>query len=776
MEETLLIVEDVETLERVSAYLDNEDFRFVAYDTETTGLEKDCELVGFSIAAEESVGIYVILARWEVIRGEKECPKCGPDAPAPKRVAKKPVKCKTCNGTKLVPHIHGKLVRDEKLKEASKPLIRKLLDKDLLMHNAAYDCEVTEREMGIQLLPAVHTDTQELAHVLDENEYCGLKEVGARLFGEDAKKEQREMSASVIANGGIWSNAKGEKGIKEMYKADPYILGKYGAKDTILTFKIFYELIPQLFEEGLDQFFYEDESMPLIKGPTYQLNTGGLKLDVNYLKQLEKELTDECARLKSEVITAITPKVKDRYPGTDKKSTFNIGSSSQMAWLMFIRLGNEFKKLTDGGRDLAKELMGKAPYSSADKRRFISLVNERRDELLSQIKSLQEKKAHLEQLDLTPEGKLTLEGYDKQMKALQKQANKMVPEKYMKCDKDVLESYAKKYDWVTKLLQYSGQGKILKTYVKGIQRRMRYGVIYPGFKQHGTTSGRYSSSNPNFQNLPREDKRIKRSIISRPGKVFVGADYSQLEPRVFASTSQDERLMACFAKGEDFYSVVGIPIFKDFKYSAYKKDENSWAEAFPIRRHLAKAFALATPYGTSAFQQADKLRDEEGNNLTPQQCQEIIDSYFEEYPSVQAMMLDSHEMAKRDGKVYNLFGRPRRIPEAKRIPKIYGNSSHSELPYEARTLLNLAMNHRVQSTAASIVNRAMIAFYKRMNELKLDCRIVLQIHDEIVVECREEDAQIVSYELRNAMENTVTLPGVNLVAEPKIARNLAELK
>lgn len=139
------------------------------------------------------------------------------------------------------------------------------------------------------------------------------------------------------------------------------------------------------------------------------------------------------------------------------------------------------------------------------------------------------------------------------------------------------------------------------------------------------------------------------------------------------------------------------------------------------------------------------------------------------------MMLESHKMAKRDGQVKNLFGRPRRMPEAKRITKLYGDVDHAELPYEARNLLNLAVNHRIQSTGASIVNRATIAFHKFKTMAGIDCRLVCQVHDSLIVECNHEDAEGVLALLQEAMENTVTLPGVPLEAIPKIGNNLAEV-
>ncbi len=160
-----------------------------------------------------------------------------------------------------------------------------------------------------------------------------------------------------------------------------------------------------------------------------------------------------------------------------------------------------------------------------------------------------------------------------------------------------------------------------------------------------------------------------------------------------------------------------------------------------------------------------------------QEAKMIIDRYFEAYPQVELLMLESHEMAKKDGKVSNLFGRPRRMPAAKNIKSIYGNTQHSDLPYEIRNLLNLSVNHRIQATGASIVNRACIQFIKNIQLAEVqECRILMQVHDEVIVECKDEDIEVVTAILKHAMEETTTLPGVQLIAEPKHAKNLADLK
>ncbi len=617
------------------------------------------------------------------------------------------------------------------------------------MHNAIFDSAMVVNNYQLDLMPSVFCDTMILAHLLDENRRVGLKELGTSVFGEDATKEQQEMKASVTERGGVLTKDK-----YELYKADSALLGKYGAKDALLTFNLFFHLIPDLYDQKLEKFFFEEESMPLLKGPTYELNTTGLKVDTARLQQLKGELEVDCMEGKSFIYKEIISYVQHKYPGTKPTNTFNIGASGQRAWLLYIVIGETFNSLTKGGRELCKALGMKLPYTAAAKREFITTI--------TQNKGVEWKPA----------------GYNHKTKKKTKPSKVRDPWNYISCGKESLSKLANKYKWVEQLLIYSRNLKLLNTYVEGIQSKMRYGIIHPSFLQHGTTSGRYSSKQPNFQNLPRDDKRIKACIISRPGKVFVGADYSQLEPRVFASTSKDERLLKCFADGDDFYSVVGQPIFDVYDCTLKKDDTpNSFAVKYKKYRDVAKPVALSTPYGTTAFQMArlmDKSVDE---------CQGIIDRYFESYPSVKKMMLTAHEEAKTHGVVYNLFGRPRRLPKAKDIPKIYGKSTeHGELPYAARTILNLAMNHKVQSTGASIMNRAAIEFNSIIKELSEEdalwkqVKIVMQVHDELIIEGPQELAESIRDVLKYAMENAVTLPGVALIAEPKIANNLADLK
>lgn len=701
--EKLIVIRTVEELALLKEYLAKQDY--IAFDCETTGIDPESQIIGFSVCAEVDLAYYVIVSAWDT---EKQ---------------------------QLI---------DLPTKAHAGDVLSCLIEKHLIGHNALFDCNMIRNNYGVELLPSVHSDTMIMSHLLDENRHNGLKELGVSIFGEDAKKEQQEMKASVAANGGVLTRDK-----YELYKADSELIARYGAKDTILTLKLFYELVPQLYEQGLDQFYYEDESMRLLKGPTNDMNNSGLKVDPEALRNLKGTLEAECAESKAFVNNEIAPLVKEKYPATNKRNVFNIGSSKQLAWLLFFRLEQEFALLTPEGKELCKALGLKLPYGPKDKYVFLKTVNDNLGTTWtdSRINKITKK---------LPKPKKVREAWN-----------------YLACGKDTLKKFAPKYKWVERYLQYAKNLKLLNTYVEGIEERMKYGIIRPNFLQHGTTSGRYSCKNPNFQNLPRDDKRVKACIVSRPGKVFVGADYAQLEPRVFASFSKDERLLECFRSGKDFYSVIGMEIFHKNDCTPYKDvDSSSFGIKYKKLRDAAKETALSVTYGTTAPKLSPRL------NIPMQEAQEIIENYLETFPSVHELMLESHDQARTKGVVYNLFGRPRRMSKALDINKICGkNAEHKDIPYELRNLLNLAVNHRIQSTGASIMNRAAIAFFDRCRLLGWnDVKIVMQVHDELIVEGPEHLAQQIVMELKEAMEKTVELPGVDLIAEPKVARNLADLK
>lgn len=697
--ERLTVIDTPQQAEELKQLI--KDKTYLAYDTETTGLKKTDEIIGFAIATDAQTAFYLVLAAWD-----KE--------------------------TKKLNYLPG-------MKELGLEVVKSLIGKRLIMHNAVFDCMITQGFFGVDLMPSLHTDTMVMAHILDENRRVGLKELGSNLFGDDSRVEQTEMKASIIENGGAIT-----KDNYELYKGDAYLIARYGAKDTILTYKLFLEFDPQLKTQKLDKFFYEDECMPLLRGPTYELNTVGLQVDVRNLTILKKTLEAECLEDNAFIHQEIARHVKEKYPGTNKKNHFNIGSSQQLAWLLFGAMKLDFSLLTKEGKKLCRSFGLRLPYTGPARRDFINEC-------------------------LRSKGREWEPGAIVNGKTVRPKKVKD-PWAYIAVDKRTLSKLAPKHTWIQRLIDYNKKQKILNTYVEGIEERTQYGIIQPSFLQTGTTSGRYSSRNPNFQNLPRDDKRVKSCIVARPGKLFVGADYSQLEPRVFAFTSGDKRLMEAFQGTDDFYSVIGIEVYD--KYDATPHKEGS-PQAFGIKykslRDSSKVIALASTYGATAHQLAPTT----GKSI--EDTQEDIDKYFEKFPGVKEMMLQSHEMAKNNGVVYNHFGRPRRMPEAKRIRKIYGNQKHADLPYEARNMLNLAVNHRIQSTGASIVNRAAIQFHAFCKEAGIDCQMVLQVHDSLVVECNEADAEDVAVLLEEAMINTSQLEGIKLEAIPRIGKNLSEV-
>ena len=705
--ENLKILKTSESLKELKTYLADKDF--IALDVETTGVIKDSVIIGFSVASEIDLGFYVITHYWDV-------------------------------GTQT-------LLTTEVSKEDVIDFMKSLIGKNLIGQNFGFDAAMIEDNYGVNLMPSLHTDTLVLGHLLNENRLNGLKERGVELYGEDARAEQNAMKESVAKNGGQMT-----KTCYELYKADADLIAQYGAKDAILTLKVFYNDVPILFEEGLDKFFYEDETMPLLRGPTYDMNRTGLRIDPTALQDLKSTLIAECAEKKSFILKEIEKDVKAKYPGTSKAKTFNIGSGQMLSWLLFVQLGNDFNLLTKGGKELCKALDLKLPYAWKDKAAFIDTVKNLKGQLWRDA------------------------AYNRKTKKMGRPAKVADYWTYFSCGKETLTKLAGKYKWVQARLDYAKSLKLLNTYVEGIQEKTKYGIVRPSFIQHGTTSGRYSCKAPNFQNLPRDDKRIKACIIARPGKVFVGADHSQLEPRCFASISGDERLKNCFATGDDFYSVIGTEVFNKTDCTLKKADKkNGFAAKYPHLRDISKVVGLSATYGTTA----PKMSSVIGKSIEDTQL--VIDNYFESFPDVKKFQLDTHAQVKSEGVVRNIFGRPRRMPQALTITEIYGKTPHKELPYAIRNILNLAVNHIIQSSGASIMNRGAIMVWKLIQELTItdqrwtEVKVVMQCHDSLILEGPTELAEDMSTILKHGMENACSLPGVALEAEPKIGNNLAEV-
>jgi DNA polymerase I len=361
------------------------------------------------------------------------------------------------------------------------------------------------------------------------------------------------------------------------------------------------------------------------------------------------------------------------------------------------------------------------------------------------------------------------------------------------CDEEFLDSIADTYPFVNKLIDYKKLQKLDSTYIMGVLERHINGVLYSSFLQFGTTSGRYSSTNPNLQNLPRvKDEEaelspivlkyvnsIKKGFIAPKGWKIVNADYSQLEPCCFAHASGDEKLRDVFRKGYDLYSQIAIDVFGLTDCSADKKAKNYLKKIHPEKRQEVKVFCLAVVYGAQAGRIADIM------GVDRRYAESIIEDYLDAYPELRSYMESCCRQAKQYGFVKNEFGRIRHLPQAKGMYARWGDKlldprwakmqGVSDLRYTFKNSLNNACNFPIQSTAASIVNRAMISTYRKFKEKGLDAHIVGNVHDEITCIVIEKQAEEAALILKNCMENTTKI-SVPLSTDPLIGNNWSESK
>lgn len=270
---------------------------------------------------------------------------------------------------------------------------------------------------------------------------------------------------------------------------------------------------------------------------------------------------------------------------------------------------------------------------------------------------------------------------------------------------------------------------------------------------------------------------------------IIAADLQAAEVRVFSHFSGDQRLQQVFAKGEDFYSRIGVDVFDRSDLSAHPNDLNFLKKVEPDLRQRVKPFALSIPYGAEDFQVAASL-----GFMTPDgqvdvaRGKELRDKYLRTYPNLQRYMIRQELLVKNQGYVTNLFGRVRRFEDAFMLMKRYGDNildarwaKMNGLKDERKIVknaLNAAKNFPIQSTTASIVNRAMIETTQWVKEQGLDASVRLQVHDEIAMICHSDHVHIVAPKLEYFMCNNIFAKQLTVPLEAKaiIGNNLGEVK
>ena len=307
---------------------------------------------------------------------------------------------------------------------------------------------------------------------------------------------------------------------------------------------------------------------------------------------------------------------------------------------------------------------------------------------------------------------------------------------------DVLEKIADKHPIVPLILKYRQLQKLNSTYIKGFRPLIDEdtGLIHTCFNQTLTTTGRLSSKEPNLQNIPvreQEGKEIRKLFVSsfENGKI-VGADYSQIELRLLAHFSKCQPLIDAFLSGKDIHRITASQVF------GVGEDQVT-----PEMRRSAKAVNFGIIYGISDYGLSEQLK------ISPKKAGEYIAKYFEAYPNVKEYMNSNVEFARKNGYVSTLLGRKRYIPEI--------NSSNFNLRSFGE---RAAMNMPLQGTAADVIKIAMIKVANRIKKEGLRSRLILQVHDELIVDTAEDEVEEVKNILVEEMQSAVT-PSVPLTVE-----------
>ena len=313
----------------------------------------------------------------------------------------------------------------------------------------------------------------------------------------------------------------------------------------------------------------------------------------------------------------------------------------------------------------------------------------------------------------------------------------------------VLDKLRGKHPIIEQILDYRTLTKLKSTYADGLLKEISAdGRIHTNFQMTVTATGRLSSTEPNLQNIPvrRElGAQIRKMFVASPGKVLVDADYSQIELRLLAHIANDETMIAAFRSGEDIHAVTASQVFGV-----------PLAEVTPLQRSHAKAVNFGIVYGISAFSLAQDI------GVFQSEAKAYMDSYFAKYHGVRAYMTRVVEQAKADGYVTTLFGRRRDLPELK-------SSNFNLRSFGERVALNMP----IQGTAADIIKAAMVRVDARMRAEHLQARLLLQVHDELIVECPAEEAETVKAILIEEMEHVVDYR-VPLLVDAKIGASWAE--
>lgn len=654
----------LEALDRILMDKDRPIYSLLAFDTETNGTEfHEKVIIGFSLAFNSKKGYYVPLLEWvpETKFFKKD-----------KKILEELLDVYP-NGhftDVWTGEILPELVTSKQwaMPESILKYLKRWTDNNLIMHNAAFDCNMVIYNTGLDLAKNLFCDTILLKHTIDENPPHGLKEV-AKAWKEDlgfnpeedANSEMKELGKSVLRNGGNFSPR-----IKYVWRGDGYPVAKYAAADAALTFGVYEVGIKKLTEQYSEkhvEWFFEKEVMPLAREVVIPMTCGGMFVDTLYFKELVTETQGILNRLEDEAHVKLGDLIKDCEKGEDPEDLV----STKALYEKIMQMENlEYPSKLEKGQvkqSLAKACVKKA-YENTGHWLFAFMLGEVEkmeysDEKIEAIKEQIYSDKHAGKP--RPRYKFNIKsGYHLRWVLFDKLGNDpaLYPQTKGATDEDpeaslageILEEHFKgKYPFIDPVIRFLKLHKLISTYARPLIKKQHSGYVHMDMRQFGTTSGRFACRRPNMQNLPavkdfgtcvkcesknvtvdnpakllanikcgdcghevfetRDPSAIKRGFIAPPGFKIVNADFESLEPKCFAFMSGDEGLKAVYKQGLDLYSKVYCDMFdpKNLKYSPDPKSPKFLKKVAPDKRKEVKPIVLGIPYGEDDWKVANEL-------------------------------------------------------------------------------------------------------------------------------------------------------------------------
>lgn len=711
----------------------------LAYDLETTGLNvRNDKVIGIGISNGE-VGFYICHLEYNVIKNE------------------------------LVERIP---------KQDCISLLKKLKSKKLRTWNGSFDTRFTYHYFNVNLINSIHIEGMLAKHTVEEERPFKLKEVAKSVYGEDSTEEQRLMKESIKENGGE---------VNEFYKASLNLMGKYCIQDCLLTFNLSDLYVQKIKNEGLQDFFFKDEVMPLYTEVTIPMELKGVPVDVKGLLAAQSEIIKDIEKLENEIQKDIKPLLEE-FETWFLWKDYPPRRSGAFAQKLAEYAKLQLPKTSSGRYSIAKNYLKKLPDSIY--KEYLLEGEYLPDNIVRDIQLLMfQDTGEKYMFNLASKHHLKKVFFDKLCEEPLTKTAKGSPQ----VNDEFLGKMSEKYEWVKKLQDYNKLNKIKGSYIDRILEKQENGVFYPSFFQHRTVSGRYGSD---LQQLPRpkEDgelsplvlkynNMIRKFFISGEGYKFIDADYTSLEPHVFAHVSGDESLKNIFRNGMDFYSTIAIRTENLEKVSADKTAANYLGTINKPARQKAKAYCLGVPYGLSGYALGMQL------GISTKEGDRLVEAYLNGFPSLKKWMDDSFNDCVNKGYVRSEAGRVRHMPTAPKIwyahsryileplkiwEKFNGNPKKYEqmkfLRKKLKNYINNSRNFQIQSLAASITNRACIAISRELKRKGIDGYVCAQIHDQIVVRVPEKHAKQMQKTVQFLMENTYKI-SLQLSAPAEIGDN-----